>query len=52
VKRPRKTESEMQTSEKSSGWRTYGTKYRETDWDGSDVSKEWMSTEYQTDYWK
>jgi hypothetical protein len=36
----------------SSGWRIYRIRLREVDCDGSDMSKEWMRTVYQKDYWK
>jgi hypothetical protein len=39
----------MHTSEKSSESRICRTKSREVDLDGSDMSKEWMSPEYQKD---
>jgi hypothetical protein len=42
-----KAELQMHTSETSSEWRIYETTLREIDRDGLDMSKEWMSTEYQ-----
>jgi hypothetical protein len=38
--------------QRRSGWIIYRNKPRETDWDGSDMSKEWMCTQYKKDYCK
>jgi hypothetical protein len=50
--RPRETESEMHASEKISGCRIYRIKFREKNCGGLDMSKEWVSTECQKEYWK
>jgi hypothetical protein len=42
----------MYTSQNSSGQKIYKIKLRETDCDDSDMSKEWMRTEYQKHYCK